>query len=162
MLFYKSGIVNESPHPILPQRSIPSLSLLQYLSATYLLLSNYIHRIHVRCCGWLYLVRRSLLPPLHPRRVIDLHLLHEVTVVIVIEFVQRLQHDIAAHDVLVEEPRQRLGDLVVHVSACGHSEDVVQLLERALLRLRNPEEDHHKRDDIKTSIEAECALWMIG
>ena len=62
--------------------------------------------------------------------------------------------------VLVEEDRpldpmwQRLRHMVAHMLPGRHGKHVIQLLERALLRLRDPEEYHNERKDIKTAVEA--------
>jgi hypothetical protein len=128
------------------------------IPTAYLLLSLHDNLIRILRRGRLQLVRRSLLPPLLPRRIIRLHLLKAIIVAIVIELVQRLEHNITAHDILVEKPRQCLGNLVVHVCACWDGENVIQLLECALLRLGDPEEDHDEGDDVETGVEAECAL----
>ena len=44
------------------------------------------------------------------------------------------------------------------MSSSWYSEDVVKLLERALLRLWQPKEDHDESDNVKPGIEAESAL----
>lgn len=80
-----------------------------------------------------------------------------------IEVVQRLQRRaLVAHDVPLHEVRQGLGKLVAHVLARRHREDVVQLLEGALLRLGDPEEDHDQRGHVQAGVEAERAHGVEG
>ncbi len=80
-----------------------------------------------------------------------------------IEVVQRLQRRaLVAHDVPLDEVRQGLGKLVAHVLARRHGEDVVQLLERALLGLGDPEEDHDQRRHVQAGVEAERADGVEG
>jgi hypothetical protein len=58
-----------------------------------------------------------------------------------IELVQDgLREALPAEDIRLEPPRQVLADLVFHVGACRHSEDVVELFERTLLSLGQPQE----------------------
>jgi len=58
-------------------------------------------------------------------------------------------------DVAVDEVWRSFGELVVHVSACWDGKDVVQFLKRTLLRLWDPQENHHERDEIGSGVEAE-------
>lgn len=59
----------------------------------------------------------------------------------VVELVQgRFRETLLAEDIRLEPPRQVLADLVSHVSARRHGEDVVELFERTLLGLRQPQE----------------------
>lgn len=46
---------------------------------------------------------------------------------------------------------------MAHKSALGDGEDIVQLLKGSLLRLRDEQEDHHKRDDVEASVQSEGA-----
>ena len=48
----------------------------------------------------------------------------------------RLRETLTAEDVSLEPPGQVLSSLVFHVSACGHGEDVIELLERSLLSVQ--------------------------
>lgn len=48
-------------------------------------------------------------------------------------------------------------ELIAHVRACRHREDIIQLLERALLRLGHPQEDHHQRAHVQAGVEAKRA-----
>ena len=61
-----------------------------------------------------------------------------------IKSIKRHQHRIPPEQhPSLDEIRQRLRQLVVHVCAGGDGEDEVQLLEGALLGLGDEEEDHH-------------------
>lgn len=53
----------------------------------------------------------------------------------------------------LEPPRQSLGALVVDELGSWGPEDVVELLERALLGLGYPEEDHYEGEHIETGVE---------
>ena len=80
-----------------------------------------------------------------------------------IELVQRLQPgSLLEHHVALEPVRQRLGELIIHVRARRHGEDVIQLLERALLGLGHPEEDHDQRCHVQAGVEAESADGVKG
>ena len=80
-----------------------------------------------------------------------------------IEFIKRLQpRALIPHDVALEPKRQRLGKLILHMGPRGHGEDVIQLLERALLGLRHPEEDHDERGQVQAGVEGERADGVEG
>ncbi len=80
-----------------------------------------------------------------------------------LEMIQRLQFQVlASHDVFAEPVRQRFGELVVHVGACRDSEDVIEFLERALLGLGHPEEDHDESGDVEEGVESKGTLWSEG
>jgi hypothetical protein len=49
-----------------------------------------------------------------------------------------------------------------HMGLGRHSKNVADLLESALIRLRNPREDHHKRGDVKCGIGSESSLTCKG
>lgn len=70
----------------------------------------------------------------------------------VVELVKRLQRHLATEDVPLHPVRQRLGDLVAHVDTSGHCKDVVELLEGALLGLRDPEEDHDQGSHVQATV----------
>lgn len=73
-----------------------------------------------------------------------------------VKFVElRLSKTLLAENVRLDPVRSNLAGLVLHMRASGHSEDIIQLLKRALLRLRQPEEDHPEREEVKTGVEAE-------
>lgn len=56
----------------------------------------------------------------------------------------RLRQALATEDVGLEPPRQVLVDLVAHVGARRDGKDVVELLERSLLGLGQPEEARYR------------------
>ena len=70
------------------------------------------------------------------------HLVRDRDVLVVVgQLVQdRLRQALTTEDVGLEPPWQVLSDLVTHVGARRDGEDVVELLERALLGLGQPEE----------------------
>ncbi len=98
---------------------------------------------------------------MHTNRV-NLHLLNPLLVTDSppsIKRVQRFKNRIFAHEhPAVDEIWERFGDLVVHMRARGHREDVVQLFQRALLGFWHPEEDHYQGDDVGPSVETEHSL----
>ncbi|KAK5632845.1 hypothetical protein RRF57_008559 [Xylaria bambusicola] len=55
----------------------------------------------------------------------------------------------------LEPPRDDFGNLVVNELAGRDSEYIVELLECALLGLRNQEEDHEEGQDVEASVQAE-------
>lgn len=57
-------------------------------------------------------------------------------------------------NISLDPPRQHLGELVLCVAAIRNTEDVVELLERLLLRLGNKEEDEGQSNQVKAGIEA--------
>lgn len=59
-------------------------------------------------------------------------------------------------DIPLEPPRQRLRKLVIHVSPRRHAKDVVQLFERTLFRLGQPEEYHDEGEGVHACVKAEC------
>jgi hypothetical protein len=88
----------------------------------------------------------SLPPP-------NLHLLRRHTL---IKPIRRLQRRILIHKHPPSKPpRQRLRKLIVHKRTRRHRKDIIQLLERPLLRLRHEEEYHNQRRDIQARVEAE-------
>lgn len=75
-----------------------------------------------------------------------------------VELVQgRLGRVPLEEDVLLEPPGQGDGELVLHKGADGDGEDVVELLEGALHRLGDPEEDHDEGDDVEAGVQAKGA-----
>ncbi|KAL9099544.1 MAG: hypothetical protein Q9163_004976, partial [Psora crenata] len=56
----------------------------------------------------------------------------------------------------------RLGELVLEVGAGRDGKDIIQLLEGALLRLRDEEEDEHKSREVQAGVEAECPHGVEG
>jgi hypothetical protein len=91
------------------------------------------------------------------------HSIDSTLISAVIKVVQRLENSILAlQDPVVEPPWESFGELVAHVRASWDSEDVVELFESALLRLRDPEEDHDQRDDVGSGIEAEYTCGAHG
>lgn len=80
-------------------------------------------------------------------------------IVVGLEVVQLRTNGALAHkDIALDPPRQDLRELVIHVSARRDGKDVVQFLERALLSLRQPEEDHDAGNDVEGGVEAKRAL----
>ena len=76
----------------------------------------------------------------------------------VVEVVQRLEHVAAVPQHVALDPvRDGLGELVLDEAARGHGEDVVELLERALLGLRHEQEDHDEGQHVEAGVEAEDA-----
>ena len=79
---------------------------------------------------------------------------------ILIKLVQWLERNaLSPEHISLNEPRQPSVQLVSDETFPRHSKDVVQLFQRPLLRLWQPEEDHEKRRDVQSSVEAECAGW---
>ena len=74
----------------------------------------------------------------------------------------RLLAILAEEDPAMDPEGQGLGDHVVGMRAGGNTEDVVQLLERALLGLRQEQEDEDQRDDVQRGVEAEGARGRHG
>jgi hypothetical protein len=62
----------------------------------------------------------------------------------------------------LDPPGHHLLELVVHMCAHGHCEDVVELLQAALFCLWEPEENHAEGDNVQGSVEAESALGRKG
>ena len=80
-----------------------------------------------------------------------------------IEMIQRLQPRLLIEENIPPHPiRQRLRKLVLHMRPGGHGEDVIQLLERPLLRLGHPEENHHQRGQVQAGVKAERAEGVEG
>lgn len=80
-----------------------------------------------------------------------------------LEMVQRLAPSVLAlQNPPVKPVRKGLGELIVHVRTGRDGEDVIKLLERPLLRLRNPEENHDKGGDVEEGVEAKSALRLEG
>lgn len=65
----------------------------------------------------------------------------------------RLRQILLTQDSSPEPVRQNFEQLVTHVGTSRNSKDVVQLLKRTLLGLRQPEEDHSASQSIHTSVE---------
>lgn len=63
--------------------------------------------------------------------------------------------DLLPEDPGLDPPRQYSEALVAHEGALWDSKDIVELLKSPLLRLRDEEEDHNKRDDVETSVQTE-------
>lgn len=75
-----------------------------------------------------------------------------------IEFIKRLQLGVLLEEnIPFDPPRQGLGQLIPNMGPCGDGEDVVQLLQGALLRLRHEKEDQDKGGQVETGVEAERA-----
>lgn len=71
-----------------------------------------------------------------------------------LEGVERLQLSVAVEeDPALEEVGNRLGNLVVRKAGGGQSKDPVELFQRTLLGLGNPEQDHKEGNDVETSVE---------
>ena len=70
-----------------------------------------------------------------------------------VEGVERLQFGISIekHPSL-DEIRQSLRQLILHVSASGNCEHVVQLFESALLGFRDEKEYHDQCHDVETTV----------
>lgn len=75
---------------------------------------------------------------------------------------RRAWSNLAPEDVGLDPPRQHLAGLVGHELACRDGEDVVELLERALLGLGHEEEDHDEGDEVEAGVEAEGAGGRHG
>ena len=57
----------------------------------------------------------------------------------------------------LEPPRQNREDLVAHVRPGGDGKDIIEFLERTLLGLGNPKENHNQSTHVKACVEAESA-----
>ena len=78
-------------------------------------------------------------------------------VVISLKLVQhRLRQPLSSQDVLLDPIGSHRADLILHVRARRHGEDVVELLERALFGLGQPEEDHEEGEGVEGGVESEC------
>lgn len=79
-----------------------------------------------------------------------------ITIIVSVKFIELVQgfelSVLLAEDVSTEEVRQDLEDLVVHVSGCGDSKDVVEFLKGALLCFRNPEINHYQGKDVQATV----------
>jgi len=120
----------------------------------------HIHLVMVRVRAHVVLANDVLVPRrrLRVRALADL--LNEVLVTrnVAIEAPQgRARSDLAAQDPGFEPPWQNSEALVLHEDASGDTEDVVELLESALLGLWHEQEQHAEGDDVETSVEAEKA-----
>jgi hypothetical protein len=62
----------------------------------------------------------------------------------------------------LDEVWKRFRELVLGVRACGDREDVVQFLQRALLRFRDEEEDHDECDDVEATERKEKLVGSQG
>lgn len=67
---------------------------------------------------------------------------------------------LAPEDVPPDPPRKNLGQLVPCVLASRHRKDIVQLLQRALLRLRHEKEDQDERNKVEPRVKPECPLRL--
>lgn len=75
-----------------------------------------------------------------------------------VKLVQGLELGITLpEDPPLDEPRHELGDLVLGKLAGGDGEDIVELLEGALLGLGNKEEDHDQGEDVEACVDAKGA-----
>lgn len=79
-----------------------------------------------------------------------------ITVIVSVKFIELVQgfelSVLLAEDVSTEEVRQDLEDLVVHVSGCGDSKDIVEFLKGTLLCFRNPEINHYQGKDVQATV----------
>lgn len=79
-----------------------------------------------------------------------------ITVIVSVKFIELVQgfelSVLLAENVSAEEVWQDLEDLVVHVSGCGDSKDVVEFLKGALLCFRNPEINHYQGKDVQATV----------
>lgn len=74
----------------------------------------------------------------------------------VIESVKRLQLRAFVHcHPALEEVRERLGDVIFSMLTRRHGENIVELLERALLGLGYEEEDHDEGRHVQEGVETE-------
>lgn len=97
-----------------------------------------------------------LLSSLSPRDIVGEKSIDLALLVLVLKVVEWLENGVLAEeDPSLNEVWEGLGELVVHVGASWDGEDVVQLLESALLGLWNPEEDHDEGDEVEAGVEAE-------
>lgn len=71
----------------------------------------------------------------------------------------RARTDLLAQDPGLEPPWQDSEALVLHEGTSWGGEDVVELLEGALLGLWHPEEQHDEGENVETGVEAEEADW---
>lgn len=93
--------------------------------------------------------------------VIGVHLIDAGLVVSRVEVIEGFEDGVlAAEDPALDEVWEGLGQLVVHVGASGHGEDVVQLFEGALFGLGHPQEDHDESDDVCSGVETEDTLGL--
>ena len=75
----------------------------------------------------------------------------------IVTYIERFQLSVTLpqHPPL-EPPRRSLASLVRDELLARNSKDVVKLFQGPLFGFWNEEEDHDERDDVQTSIEAEC------
>ena len=82
---------------------------------------------------------------------------------LILELVQlRTLGSLTKQDPALEPPRQDLGKLVLGVGTSRDAEDVIQLLESALLGFVEETEDHPKGDEIHGCVETESTLDAKG
>lgn len=62
----------------------------------------------------------------------------------------------------LEPPRQDSPDLVLHMRLRRNPKHIIQLLQRALFRLRQPKENHAESNDVHRSVKAESARHAEG
>jgi hypothetical protein len=67
-----------------------------------------------------------------------------------------------AEDVAPDPPREHAAELMAHEGPRWHRKDIIELLQRALLGLRDKQEDHAKGAYVKSSIETKGARWSHG
>ena len=78
-------------------------------------------------------------------------------------YVKRLQLSVSLpQNPSLEPPRRSFASLVGNEPLAGYCKDVVKLLQRPLLGLRDKEEDHDESADIQAGIESKSASRSKG